>query len=109
MFQDYGNSYYGFVWFTYPELVKALTEYVEMLKDPKKYFAEDDDQWVEIMQAPKEERLAMIKSWSESATGLIKYLEEMLSSLKGIEYYREDGYGKIIDIDETVFLFWFDN
>lgn len=113
---------YGFIWWKLPYLKKAVAEYIESLKDPLKYLDEDSDEWQDLSDLASQgvkssEQLASLAksyaSWTYDNKHMIDMLEEisskldMYDSLKGQNGHF--GLDDIIDVDETVFLFFFDN
>lgn len=122
VFEDYCREcgYYGFVWFKLPGLAKAVKEYSDRLKDPFQYLDPDSDEyadWKDLKDSVRKGKVGIEKfmeryrAWLDGHRNVLDRLGEMSEILD--EYSEEGGhgeiYGKLVDLNETVFLFFFDN
>jgi len=118
LFDDYCREcgYYGFVWFKLPELKKAVAEYSERLKDPLRYLDPDSDEyadWKDFLSERRSEShsaefMEKYGEWLSTHRNVLDRLAEMSHDLEQYDGDRYETYDKLIDIDETVFLFFFD-
>ena len=99
-------SYYGFKWFYIDDLMKSVSEYIEKLKDPLKYFTEDDYQF-EAVQSGE----FMVDLWKHEVDPLIITLQKIQQRLKRIRDVTESykWLSNLIDSSKTVFLIYFDS
>ena len=99
------NDYHSFIWWKISDFKKALLEYIELLSDPKKFYEAEDKEWIleEIAAGEFDER-----SYDEDMTCIQRTLKQFVSTVKKIELDYLD-YQPIVDLKQTVFLFYFDN
>lgn len=137
VFDDYcrERGYYGFVWFKLPELAAAVKEYADRLKNPFEYYKDDDDrlaEWTDIaacaFPSPAVDPVVVCRDRPPDTTGLVRFmtayrewldehrniLDRLAEITDRLEQYTSVNdydctYSKLVDIDETVFLFFFDN
>lgn len=123
VFDEYcmNACYYGFTWFKLPKFSKSVKEYIKTLKDPLKYLDEDTDEhadWVDLISYVKAGKEDWYEKFTKSYEEWLDYHKNILSDLKRIDetldrFVKIDDwcgtYNKIFDINETVFLFFFDN
>ena len=122
VFDEYciSSGYYGFIWFKLPDFQKSIKEYIETLKDPLKYLDKSTDayaDWTELMSCVSsgrkggyEEFIKYYKKWLDYHKNILNSLDRINETLdRFIKIHDWCGsYSKLFDINETVFLFFFD-
>lgn len=129
VFDDYCMKcgFYGFVWWKLPDIKKAVDEYLGQLKNPLLWYAgigEDECQLQEwkdrVSQTSKpgvnaeavfNSASRLCSEWTDANGPVLSALESIQGLL--LEYYdmkqKTSPYCDLIDVDETVFLLFFDN
>ena len=132
-------GFYGFVWFKAPVLEKSLRGFIERLLDPLKYLDEDTDEyldWKELRSAGNKTAKQMQKlhdmytAWYDEHFMMLSVANKLHMNIKhfvsiycpseqecdpycdpapNYRYYENSLYNKMFDMQETVFLFFFDN
>ena len=130
-------GFYGFVWFKAPVLEKSLRDFIERLLDPLKYLDEDTDEyldWKELRKPGNKTAKQMQKlhdmytAWYDEHSMMFSMANELYMNVKHFvsiycpseqecdpycephhRYYENSPYNKMFDMQETVFLFFFDN
>lgn len=103
-------NFYGFCWTTIRELKSSIKEYIEKLKDPALYYDGEDDDYERESLSDIEENKEYREAWKEDADVLTVQLTEILHKIDSMtELYQEYGMEKLFDIDDVVYMFWFDN
>ena len=132
-------GFYGFVWFRAPVLEKSLRDFIERLLDPLKYLDEDTDEyldWKELRSAGNKTAKQMQKlhdmytAWYDEHSTMLDMANKLYMNVKhfvsiycpseqecdpycdpapNYRYYENSLYNKMFDMQETVFLFFFDN
>ena len=102
------GDWYGYVWFTRKKLVEEIDKYIDCLSSPEKYYADFDEDIRAEQLADLEEFGVALEDWLSDATTLKEMLLEIKEKLKDQEQYFED-YKDIIDFDDVIYVFWFDN
>ena len=98
------RDYYGYVWWMLPDLKNALTEYLDLLRSPLEFYkARDFDFVVEEIEAGEFD----VREYDEEYTHIARSLKDILKQIYDIENYADE-YSPFIDIEKTVFLFYFD-
>ena len=137
-FDEYCKAYgfYGFVWFKAPELEQALSDFLAKLTDPLKYLDEDSDEyldWKDLLSPGNKTAEQMRKlhemytAWYDEHSVMLSHASELYNNVRHFTstycsgrdgadpadprnaYYRDSPHCKMFDMDETVFLFFFDN
>ena len=112
-----GNNYYSFSWITFNDFVVALKDRMRQLSDVKTYYSEapDADSYsrdlLELLDRDpnSDEAQNFVRRFNEESKNLIEICKETLKRLAQInEYYSDEEFQSIFDINETVILFWFD-
>lgn len=111
--KDFG--YYGFVWYDLPTLKDELQKYRTKLQDPELYYTEDDDDYLGSL---REEHPDDYKErWAQENEPLTAAIDGILKNLKVYDEVKDatgehDYYAvfnRELDIDKTIFLFYFDS
>ena len=107
---DKGWNHYGFCWATIRELKVSIKTYIEKLKDPMLYYDNcEDDEYERDIYADIEENKESREAWQEDANVLSDQLIEILKTLDEMKHLHDEfEMDKLIDFDETIYLFWFD-
>ena len=134
-FDEYCKNcgFYGFVWFNVRDLEHSLGEFISRLQDPLKYFPEDSDEyldWKELRSSgnktEKQMRQlhSMYTAWYDEHSTMLYMANELYGKVRHFTslycpsqeqldnnpgYYRDSTHGKMFDMEETIFLFFFDN
>lgn len=106
-------DWYGFSWCSIKRLRWSFNNYIKRLSDPEKFLDHDSDEYLDFKETGKVSKYTL-----EENEGLINYIKKF--PLKNIEEYFEiakdpkfkiicDLNGYDIDINKTIFTFWFDN
>lgn len=96
---------YGHVWWKFPKFERAIQEYIEMLRDPMKYY-EDDEYYLEAIK----NREFDLKNYDQDMHCIYIWLKDILKQLDTIKSdCKNGGLEKYIDPRRTVFLFYFDS
>ena len=112
-----GNNYYSFSWITFNDFVVALKDRMRQLSDVKTYYSEapDADSYsrdlFELLDRDpnSDEAQNFVRRFNEESKNLIEICKETLTRLAQInEYYSDEEFQSIFDINEAVILFWFD-
>lgn len=101
-------NHYGWRWFTYPELIRGIKVYLDRLSAPEKYFIDEDtDEYLDIKDGKFDE---IYPDWRKNAEILSNMLKEILAKLERMKQNHDEyDLQRLYDLDEVVFLFWFDN
>ena len=102
------GGWYGYVWFTRKKLLEEIDKYIDCLSSPEKYYADFDEDIRAEHLADLEEFSNALEDWKNEANALQEMLKEMKDKLKEQEWYFEE-YKDIIDFDDVIYMFWFDN
>lgn len=128
-------GFYGFVWFNVLDLEKDLDDFVKKIKNPIEFLDENLDEyyeWKTILSPGKKTasqmtRLqAMYSEWYDCHGAILCHAENLLMNVKHFTYvhcpgacakkgqsqqagFETSSYNKAFDMDETVFLFFFDS
>lgn len=103
---DKGWNHYGFCWATVKELKASIKTYIEKLKDPMLYY---DDEYEHDIYADIEENKEAREAWKEDADVVADQLAAILSTLDAMKSLHDEfEMDKLIDFDETIYMFWFD-
>lgn len=128
-------GFYGFVWFNVMDLERDLADFVEKLRDPVKYTDGDagDCEWADLFapgkktKADMEKLRAVYREWQDEHGAMLHAACEILNRVQHFtasfcdrpendqaknpyQYYRfrDSPCSKLYDMNETVFLFFFD-
>lgn len=136
-FEEYCKNcgFYGFVWFKARDLERAVGEYLERLRDPLKYLDEDEGEYLDWKKlrspgsktAKQMQRLHdMYAAWYDEHSAMLWSINELYNKIRHFTYRfcstqeqdqehsphtqcrERSPYSRIFDMDETVFLFFFD-
>ena len=112
------KNYYGFTWIKLSDLKLALIEYRDALSDIRKYYSKFED---EAAYEPLKELLDgvggsigsqgkdFIRNWNETAEGISEKLASLYKHVLSLEEkYGTPDYKALFDIEDTVFIYWFD-
>ena len=128
-------GFYGFVWFNVLELERDLEDFVQKLKDPCLFLDDSYDEYAEwkALRAPGRKTADEMRRLNESYAAWYDYhgvmigmTETLLMNVKHFTHLycqeqvkdhdasepariSDSPYGKAFDMDETVFLFFFDS
>lgn len=131
-------GFYGFVWFKAPVLEKSLGDFIERLLDPLKYLDEDTDEYLDwkelrspgIKTAKQMQKLHdMYMAWYDEHSTMLGMANELYGNVKHFtsrycpseqecdphcdpppgRYYENSPHNKLFDMQETIFLFFFDS
>ncbi len=98
-FKHYGQDYHTFSWILLPDLKLAIDRYLEKLKNPARFLVEDPDVFTEsVFDLPE---------WKEDNTCLITAVKKISDKLGWMIEDRD--FDKVVDVDKTMFMFFFDN
>jgi len=111
------SGYFGFCWCGINELKKELVEYKDYDTDPEKFLDHDSDIYLDWKEDPNSNQMkAFISEILEESEYLNKEIDKILEKLSFYDkirikddYSYESQLGELIDVDKTIFLFWFDN
>ena len=127
-FDEYCKAagFYGFVWFTIPELARDIEDFIARLSDPLKYLEKDSEacaDWKELLGPGKktakqmETLRKMYAEWFDEHGPMLMHVNELCCNIKHFtSIYRPaqqtvspySVYCKMFDMEQTVFLFFFD-
>lgn len=128
-FDEYCKNcgFYGFVWFKIHDLKKDLDEFIEKLKDPLKYYDPDSEEyfeWKELRGSGKKTKEQMIQLhnmytiWYDTHSTMLNMVYSLHENINYfiVNYCSKQTsdnsfcsvYNKLFNMDETIFLFFFD-
>ena len=123
VFDEYCLAYgfYGFVWWKLPDMRRAVDEYLKQIYNPLLFYegiGDDEnalEEWSGMLEKAQGEGVdsvfAVYREWLHENEIVIKTLENTRKTLRDYDGLKlaESPYSNIIDVDETVFLVFFDN
>lgn len=109
-------GYYGFEWFTLKSLCDGISWYESALADPRKYYGEDDDELATLLSPGEksaediEEIVTRLREWYWEASKIAEKIERIRLIVKRFDECAKADcvYSRMFDLDETVFLVFFD-
>lgn len=110
------KNYYGFNWITLRDLKTALIEYRDALTDIRKYYKkfEEPEAYEPLKQLLDgnvgSDGKSFIYSWRSTAEQISEKLELLYKQVAELsEKYGTEEYRALFDIEDTVFIYWFDS
>ena len=109
---------YGFVWYRLPDLRKAVSERLGEIGRPWDYLDEDSEDrtdWEELLSGAGTREGAVkfaekYRGWLDEHRNVISALEDMKDTLGRFSSLADHKWlANLIDVEESVFLFFFDN
>ena len=108
------KNYYGFSWATLSELKSAISDYSNSLRDIREYYKkyEDPDAFKPLNDIISRDgcKGPFFSQWNSTARDIQEKLSEVYNNLCGIEkHYSTPEFRELIDVEDTVFIYWFDS
>ena len=115
------KNYYGFTWITLGDMKNALAEYRDALSDIRKYFKkfEDNEAYEPLRElldgignggSIGSDGKSYVVSWKSNAEQISEKLQLLYDQIVGlIDKYGTKEYRKLFDIEDAVFIYWFDS
>lgn len=107
--QQHGLNWYRYSIFTFKDLREKIKKYIWKLKNPLRYFPKDTDEYLDAKDGTFKK---YHPCWKEDSECVSSALSEMLVKLdKAEKFYNEykDVVGPLFDINESLYMFWFDS